>query len=200
MNKKVEPDDAAAYARFCNLYAKITTAYEHHKRHKVRLLRRQLVRGIRAALKTTAQRGRLLAILGEATLRADKRLQILLKSYALSKKEGDSYNCFLVADSLAEFFVERRLNPRRANHWIRTAQRLQNRFHDTFTNEHLCELFQKVHNRPVLAGEGSHSPRTPAHSAREKTRASPRKKIPLQTHRCPAAPHPRGRHRSNTGA
>jgi hypothetical protein len=139
------------------IYARLVSAYEKKDRLAVRRLRARLLYTIKHALRRAEQKGRLLAALGEATSAPDRRLSLLQQSYHASKKEKDAYNCFLVADSLAEFFVERRFNRRLARYWIGIAQGLQESFSDDFTKEHLLELSTKANGpAPVRTSVSPH--------------------------------------------
>jgi hypothetical protein len=66
--------------------------------------------------------GRILGAMADSTFKPDQRLTFLQRSYAVSKKEGDFYNCLLVADSLAAFFVEWRPNAKKAHLWLEKAR------------------------------------------------------------------------------
>jgi len=105
-----------------NLYSAIISTSEQKKREKWRRLRRQLFYSIHKAMKVAKYQGRLLRALGDATLKVDQSIATLLKSYTVSRRERDYFNCLLVADSLAYHFVEWQFDSKRARYWIKRAQ------------------------------------------------------------------------------
>ena len=127
-----------------DLYAQIITASERGDQHARAQLRRRLFYLFRKALQRSRYKGRLLGALGDSTLRSVERLKTLLLSYSVSEKEGDVYNCLLVADSLAAYFVEWRKDGDAARFWIAKAAQLMRRVKDKSVRCNLDRLTRMV--------------------------------------------------------
>jgi hypothetical protein len=126
------------------LYARIVTASERGASGERRRLRRLLFYTIHRAIEKARYRGRIVRALGDATLKPEQRVKTLLRSYSISKKEGDFYNCLLTADSLAHFFVECRHHAKRARQWIAETKRLLRRFRDADIRKNMLALSRRV--------------------------------------------------------
>ena len=132
------------------LYAAIIDATENADKPRTKQLRRRLFRTIRRAMKKARYKGRLLGVLGNATLRNKKRLAILLTSYDVSKKEGDSFNCLLASCSLAEFFVRDSRDVKKAHYWIARARPLLKRFKRSGMTHDVRLLSQEIGESSAL--------------------------------------------------
>src|SRR5688572_15057809 len=100
--------------------AKVVAASEVGDQPESRRMRRRMFYAIHRAIRKAHYKGRILRTLVDMTLKpAALRMKRLLKSYEVSKNEGDLYNCLLTADSLAHFFVEDRPDFEKAHVWIR---------------------------------------------------------------------------------
>jgi hypothetical protein len=127
-----------------NIQGRSVDACKTGNKLEMRRLQRALVRVFHRGLEKSRYKGRLLGALGDCMSRPDQKLRTLLDSYAKSKKERDCYNCLLVADSLAEFYVEARFNQKRAQYWIRRARTILKRCPDSFRKKHLQNLTEKL--------------------------------------------------------
>jgi len=141
----------ADWREFKSLYARMLAADEKDGRNERKRLRRRAFYSLHRAISKARFKGRLLGVLGDVTDRPDHSVQALLKSYSISRTEGDLYNCLLVADSLVEFYIEKRYQPRRARHWMRIARRLLERFGNPIRAEHL-ESLARLSGRLVVLG------------------------------------------------
>lgn len=135
------------WTKIDSLYVKIISASEIGDQIVLKGLRRRLFYAIRRAMHHARYQGRLLRALGDATLRSDLKLSPLLRSYAVSKMEGDFYNCLLTADSLAHFFVESHFDPKHARYWIARTRFWLKRFRDSDIGTSMQRLVSEIESR-----------------------------------------------------
>jgi hypothetical protein len=127
-----------------NIQARRVDASATGNKLEMRRLQRALLRVFHRGLEKSKYKGRLLGALGDCFNRPDQKLRTLLESYAKSIKERDPYNCLLVADSLAEFYVETRFNQKNALYWIRRARTILKRYPDSYRKNNLQNLTEKL--------------------------------------------------------
>ena len=141
------------WQRIKEIYARLADASEANDIRTTRLLQRSLLRVFHCGLKKVKYKGRLLGALGDCTLVPKQQLRTLLLSYSKSKQERDFYNCLLVADSLAEFYVETRFNSSKAVFWIKKTKSLLKRYNDKFRSDHIRLLTRQLAQRKGVSPE-----------------------------------------------